>query len=370
MAGTRLKYQQVKKHLLKQIADGHLRPGDALPPERNLAASLGLAVHTVRHALSELSQEDVVQRVQGKGTFVRAKEPKKHKEKLAIYALIVPEVIGGLYPSLIKGFIGTAAESHHQVLVCNTYMDRHVQGDMILQLINKNLAGVAIVPTISHMPVYQFDMLRSHGIPVVFCHRRPPGVSAPLITWPWKEVGNQVAEAFVKHGHRRVALVGPEPYEVSSGYLEGFQETLAQNGIELPEHRIIQNTRAEEVHRTLVEILKAPDRPTAIFGTDSFEAEQIFLEAIRLGLRVPRDLSIVGFGCKWREGVLNQRLAAVTVDEVNLGRQAALLLEQMQVGQKPSDGEQNILVPLAFSEGQSLDSAPEESLAPDHENVA
>ena len=362
ITGVRLKYQQVKRHVLKQIAESHLKPGDALPPERTLAASLGLAVHTVRHALSELSQEKVLQRVQGKGTFVRAKEPTQYKQKLAIYGLMVPEVVGSLYPSLIKGFIGAAAESYHQVLVCNTYLDLHVQGDMVLQLIAKNIAGVAIVPTVDPMPVYQCDMLRSHGIPVVFCHRRPPGVSAPLITWPWKEVGRRAAEAFVKHGHRRVAFVGPEPYELSSGYLAGFQEILAQSGIELPEHCIIQHARDEDVRGALMEMLKTSDRPTAVFCNDVAEAEQIFLKAIQLGLHVPQDLSIVGFGCTRRDGVLSQRLAAVTIDEVDLGRQAALLIGQMQAGQEPSDDEENIVVPLSFSEGESLGSAPEEPL--------
>ena len=361
-ASGRLKYQEVKNHLLRQIADGELKPGDALPPERTLATSLGIAVHTVRHALSELSQEKIIQRVQGKGTFVEAKQPSHHPQKLAVFALIVPEVVGTLYPSLIKGFIGASAESHHQVLVCNTHMDTHVQGDMILQLINKNLAGAAIVPTISPMPAYQFDMLRSHGIPVVFCHRRPSGLDAPLITWPWKEVGRRAGEAIIACGHRCVAFVAGGPYVVSDTYLEAFRETLAEEGMELPDRRVLIHSPDDDVHPMLAEMLQAPDRPTAIFCNDAFEAECVFLEAIRLGLQVPQDLSIVGFGCARRDGVLSQRLTAVTIDEVDLGRRAATLVGQIQTGQKSLSSEDNVLVPLSFSEGQSLSVAPRESL--------
>ena len=365
IADLRLKYRQVKKYVLKQIAECHLKPGDALPPERTLAKFLGLAVHTVRHGLDELTQEKVIQRVQGKGTFIRAKEPTHQKLKLNIYALIVPEVVGCLYPLLIKGFIGAAAELGHQVLVCNTRLDRNVQGDMILQLINKNIAGVVIVPTIDPMPVYQFNMLRSHGIPVVFCHRRPPGVTAPLITWPWKEVGRRAAEAIVKYGHRRVAFVGLRPDEVSSAYLEGLREILTQNGLDLPDHRVLFHSCEEDSHRVLVEMLEAPDWPTAVFCNDTEEAELLFVKVTQLGLQVPQDLSIIAFGCAWREGALSQRLTSVTIDEVDLGRQAALLIERIRAGQEPSDGEENILVPLSFSEGQSLDTAADKMTCPE-----
>ena len=150
--GTRLKYQQVKDFVLRQIADGHLKPGDALPPEQIFAKELGRGVQTIRHALSELSQDKIVQRVQGKGTFVNTEEPSNGKQKLDAFALVLPEVSGSLYPSLIKGFIEAAAESHHQVLICDTEMDTHVQGDVILQLINKNVGGVAIVPTALRCP--------------------------------------------------------------------------------------------------------------------------------------------------------------------------------------------------------------------------
>ena len=362
IADLRLKYRQVKKYVLKQIAECHLKPGDALPPERTLAKFLGLAVHTVRHGLDELTQEKVIQRVQGKGTFIRAKEPTHQKLKLNIYALIVPEVVGCLYPLLIKGFIGAVAESQHQVLICNTHLDCNIQGDIILQLIDTDVAGVVIVPTVDPMSAYQFDILRSHEIPVVFCHRRPPGVTAPLITWPWKEVGHRAGEAMLGCGHRRVAFVGPRPCEVSSAYLEGLWEILTQNGLDLLDHRVLLHSREEDVHHVLVEMLEAPDRPTAVFCNDTEEAELVFVEAMQLGLHVPQDLSIIAFGCAWRQGVLSQRLTSVTIDEVDLGRQAALLIERMQADQRPWDDDEDILVPLSFSKGQSLAAVPEESL--------
>jgi GntR family transcriptional regulator len=63
-------YQQVHDHLLARIVAGEWPPGDYLPSEQRLAASLGVALGTVRRALDELVQAGVVERRQGRGTAV------------------------------------------------------------------------------------------------------------------------------------------------------------------------------------------------------------------------------------------------------------------------------------------------------------
>lgn len=64
------RYLQLRQALLEQIASGRLRPGDALPPERVLCRTHGLSAGTVRRALQELVNAGVLERQQGRGTFV------------------------------------------------------------------------------------------------------------------------------------------------------------------------------------------------------------------------------------------------------------------------------------------------------------
>jgi len=63
-------YRQVYDYLVKQIADGGWRPGEALPSEQALAAKLGVSQGTVRKALDSLAIETLIERRQGKGTYV------------------------------------------------------------------------------------------------------------------------------------------------------------------------------------------------------------------------------------------------------------------------------------------------------------
>ena len=65
-------YQQIEAQLVALIESGRLGPGDRLPPERDLAAELGVSRMTVRQAFDALARRGMVERGVGRGTFVSA----------------------------------------------------------------------------------------------------------------------------------------------------------------------------------------------------------------------------------------------------------------------------------------------------------
>jgi GntR family transcriptional regulator len=76
-------YQRIQGAIRKTIESGSLRPGDAVPSERELARIHTVSLMTARHALATLEQEGVVERRRGVGTFVST--PKIHFNKLMSY---------------------------------------------------------------------------------------------------------------------------------------------------------------------------------------------------------------------------------------------------------------------------------------------
>ena len=63
-------YQRVKQHVLEHIQNGLWKEGDAIPGEEALAREFGVSRMTVNRAIRELSDEQIVERVQGSGTYV------------------------------------------------------------------------------------------------------------------------------------------------------------------------------------------------------------------------------------------------------------------------------------------------------------
>jgi GntR family transcriptional regulator len=76
-------YQRIQGTILRRIEAGHLRPGDAVDSERDLARIHQVSLMTARHALATLEHEGIVERRRGIGTFVAA--PKIHFNKLMSY---------------------------------------------------------------------------------------------------------------------------------------------------------------------------------------------------------------------------------------------------------------------------------------------
>lgn len=64
-------YIQISEMLIREIGAGHLQDGDRLPPERDMAADMGVSVGTLRKALKELEQKRLLERRHGSGNYVK-----------------------------------------------------------------------------------------------------------------------------------------------------------------------------------------------------------------------------------------------------------------------------------------------------------
>ena len=224
----RAKHERLKDHLVGEIIAGRLKPGQALPSEHHFVETLGIARMTIRQAMGSLESDGLIHRVQGKGTFVAQDARRKLQHGQDIFALVAPDTSTVFYPALLSGFEAASAEKHHQTIVCNSGNDLSRQGDIVLQLIDREVGGVAIVPTTPlQTPAYQIRQLHKHGIPVVFCHRRVESVAAPLLAIPFREVGRLAGKALIERGHRHVAFFATHKSPVMREYEAGLQRCVA-----------------------------------------------------------------------------------------------------------------------------------------------
>ncbi len=360
---TRTKYERIGEHLKRQIREGQILPGTALPSEQQLASLFDSARSTVRQAMGLLEREGLVSRVQGKGTFVSDQARQRLSCGLDILALVIPEVLSGFYPSLQHSFEESASQTQNQMLVCCTRNNIDKQGNVILQLIDNQVGGVAIVPASTPpTPGYQIRQLQKAGIPVVLCHRPVEGITAPLLGLPFREIGRLAGDALVEQGHRRCGFFAPHRTRTTDLYLEGFQQALADVGCTLAEEHsyfgapgvIDMQELDAEIASTLQQMLERPDRPTAIFTSFDSMAERIYLHLTKMGLRMPEDISLIGVGDQVRHSVLQQQITSVTVDETRLGHRAAELLDQMRTGGMAIETALTEVMPVEVYQGTTL----------------
>jgi LacI family transcriptional regulator len=190
--------------------------------------------------------------------------------------------------------------------------------------------GVILVT--SELTAAQLEQLRSGGIPLVVVDpvNPPPSELASVGATNWAG-GLAATEHLLGLGHRRIAAVaGPGDYLCSRARIDGYRSALERAGIRfdpaLVRHGDFQH---EGGFARGGELLDLPARPTAIFAGSDQQAFGVYEAARQRGLRIPQDLSVVGFDdlpvARW----VSPPLTTVRQPLAEMGRVAAQMLGEL-----------------------------------------
>ncbi|GAA2343044.1 LacI family DNA-binding transcriptional regulator [Dactylosporangium salmoneum] len=137
-------------------------------------------------------------------------------------------------------------------------------------------------------------------------------------------------------GHRRIALIGGRP-DLESAKLreQGYRDELREAGIEV-DPRLIQpgNYDADDSAAAARRLLESPERPTALFAANDMSAIAAIEVAVAMGLRVPEDLSVVGFDNVPEAALASPSLTTVEQPIHEMGHRAIDLLIQLMHGEQ------------------------------------
>jgi len=167
----------------------------------------------------------------------------------------------------------------------------------IRQLIaRQKLDGVVLLPPVSEISALP-DMLKKLGCPYIRVLSAALDDADNLVLSRDRESSAEVAEHLVRLGHTRVAMIsGPESYRSSRERIAGFSQALADRGLSLAPEYMIEGSYTFESGAACAEhLLSMPQRPTAIFAGNDETAAGVYRTAYLRGLKIPDDLTVVGF---------------------------------------------------------------------------
>ena len=152
--------------------------------------------------------------------------------------------------------------------------------------------------------------------------------SAHMVTSNDREAAAEVGKYLEGLGHQRIALVaGPAQYRSAHERQSGFIAALQQRGAKLAPENIVEGNYTFDSGVVCAEALLArTPRPTAIFACNDEMAAGVYKAAYKLGLRIPEDLSVVGFDDSPLASRLWPSLTTVRLPIRDMGRLAALKL--------------------------------------------
>ncbi|AIJ13901.1 LacI family DNA-binding transcriptional regulator [Streptomyces violaceoruber] len=156
--------------------------------------------------------------------------------------------------------------------------------------------GVILV--LSGLDESQRALLTSRSIPfVVMDPAGDPGADVPSIGATNWQGGLAATRHLVDLGHTRIgAISGPTRMMCSRARVDGYRAALETAGLPVDPGLIVTGDFHHEAgYRQGLELLRRPDRPTAVFAGNDLQALGLYEAARELGLRIPHDLSVVGF---------------------------------------------------------------------------
>lgn len=235
-------------------------------------------------------------------------------------------ILQGYGAAVLEGVLDGAAALGYNVTL---FTERWQNTEISASFRDRRTDGVIVVAPPADSDV--IVRLAALGLPFVV-------VSSPVERpdVPWVDVDNekgvqQAVRHLVSQGHIRIAHILGDPDIVCSGQRrDTFRALLGAAGIPVRDEYLVQTysvQRAQEQNRDSVRrLLQLPDRPTAVFAFDDGLALLVLETARELGIRVPEQLSVVGFNDIALASQVTPLLTTVRQPLARIGEQAARLL--------------------------------------------
>lgn len=321
----------------------------------DVAKEAGVSIATVSHVINGKGKISNERREEIRRIMVRmGYKPSMIASALTgkkTYALglLVPDISNPFFAEIARAVEDEGQRHGYSVFICSTdNKDEKVEHYAAL-LKQKNVDGVIIGTGIKELSA--LDPLLHGGVPVAFLSREFPSVDVPSVVVDDYAGGAAAAEHLIALGHRNLAVLAEEESVSSSRErVRGFRQTLVAAGIDLDPASVRSSGMKESMSRAL-ELLRRDDRPTAIFCCNDMLAIGAIRAAKELGLRIPRDCSIIGFDDTVLASVTDPPLTTVAQPIEQMGQTAVRLV--VRIIEQPSEHPERIVLPPALTTRQS-----------------
>lgn len=308
--------QTITETLRREIADGAYPAHEAMPGEHALCARFGVTRATLRLALDDLERQGLIYRHHGSGTFANPARSVMAKPIGLLLMEAQKATTVGNVPIISGATYYLESVGSYLALVSKPPTDW--PSSML-----ESLAGLIIVPP--KVEQKHLDALSRAKIPsIVVGDSYLPG---PCIGFGFHDAAVNFTNALVSLGHRQFAMISGHDAHGDAIRKAAIAATLSAAGINpatVPDERTNYDPAAawDAANR----LLDAPSKPTAVICFDDTLALQMTRACAARGLRVPADISVVGFGDAPDAPLVTPALSTVAIPFERAGRMAAEML--------------------------------------------
>jgi LacI family xylobiose transport system transcriptional regulator len=269
--------------------------------------------------------------------------------------LVFPELETAWAMEIIRGAESVASANGLSIVLTESGTRQSPAPDWIAGVLRRRPLGVILV--FSDLAEDDKAKLRSRAIPFVIVD--PAGDPAPDVpsvgSANWSG-GLMATRHLTDLGHTRIAAItGPEDMMCSLARLDGFRSAMNKAGITIDESLVRFGDFTVSGGRAIAkELLELDDRPTAIFAGSDLQALGVFDAARNLGIRVPDELSVVGYDDLQLSQWTSPSLTTIHQPLAQMAEEAARLVVRMSESELESIPRMDLATRLVVRESTAV----------------
>ena len=333
-------YLKVQETIRQRILSGEWEVGAQLPSERELEQELGISRLTVSKGLSHLVAEGLLARRRGQGTFVADLNHQLRTRAVGVrfvspmpfvngYAIPRPGIMEGLYDSLSANGFQTGVEFYRTPVEQVALLDR-------CQGMQRGGAVIWLEPGADNVAAVR--RLQQAKVPFVLVDAYVAGEEADFAVTDNVAGGRLMVDHLASQGHRCLAYVSrPADRTSMLDRLTGFIQGLAVHRLPFTSESLVMleqpgDAAMRALPAAIDSLLATQPRPTAIAFSNDDLAHAAAERCRERGLRIPQDLSIMGYDNVGRSTYGDLALTTVQQDYLGMGRVAGDVLCELLTG--------------------------------------
>ena len=224
------------------------------------------------------------------------------KKETGTIGVIVPDITNPFFPEVFSGIERAARDLGYTFFLCDTLGDYERESQYLHILREKQADGIIFLGGRINLSKCNPQLIEevaevANRIPLVLVNGNLPGTSLYRVITDESKGAEAATQYLINLGHREIAFIaGNENMSTTLQKVRAFMRIMAHNGLEVPEERVIYGDFSMvSGERAMMRLLSQANRPTAVFCVNDFTAVGALKAAMKSGVKVPNEISIVGY---------------------------------------------------------------------------
>lgn len=284
-----------------------------------------------------------------------------------VIGLIVPDIANPFFAEMAEAIESVAYEHDYKVMLCNTKNDAKREEHYIQLILNQQVAGLIYMGAFRSNPY--LSRVSELGLPFVIVDEEVDAVQAARVFVDNYGGAHMIVQHLLEYGHQHIAFLGgPNELFTTQERYRGYLDACSGAGIPIRETDTSFGTYTLESGRQNGErILSMDNRPTAVFASSISLVLGFLTAAKERSVRVPYEISVVGFDDVAMAKFLSPALTTVAQPTLQLATTAFEML--LTLIAKPATPYRRVILPVSLAVRDSV-STPAPRAPPDRLTVS